>query len=115
MTLRSSASRTYPSIEDITKRRGGALRPNHLLILAALAESPTPLRSSTLAGRARLLGGECRSACQWLRKQGYVTCQFKRVKQKFRDACGFKRIAVWSLTDKGRVARFVDCLDNYAG
>jgi hypothetical protein len=71
-------------------------------LLKLLAAAEGPLRSSELEQRAGLFTGELRGACNWLWDNGYVARSIKKVRVQAGRAASLKRLAFWSLSDKGR-------------
>ena len=97
--MRSAGSVQIPAR---TEPNRAALTARHLRILQALAASSAPLTTSTLRRQACLFVGEARQACSWLKDHHYISCLLKRVQQSMGHGRVYRRVAFWSLTDKGR-------------
>lgn len=74
----------------------------HERLLKALAAATRPLRSGELEQRVGLFTGELRGACAWLLDNGYITRQLRMVRTSVGRSASLKRLAFWSLSEKGR-------------
>ncbi len=74
----------------------------HDRLLRALDAASRPLRSCELERRVGLFTGELRGACAWLLENGYIVRRLRMVRTSVGRAASLKRLAFWSLSEKGR-------------